>query len=191
MAEQAARRTPILAPSAARPEAAISIAPMVPAARFALRLPEAAAKAIGSAAGFRLDMAINRSAAGRDGRLAARLGPDEWLLHGPETASEAIARDVEAALAGRHFALVDIGHRNVAIAVAGAHARAVINGGCPLDLDDDAFPAGSATRTLLGKAEIVLLRTDEAPVFRIECWRSFAPYVLGLLEEVGREFAGA
>jgi len=33
--------------------------------------------------------------------------------------------------------------------------RAAINGGCALDLSTVAFPAGTATRTLLGKAEIV------------------------------------
>jgi sarcosine oxidase subunit gamma len=68
------------------------------------------------------------------------------------------------------------------------YAREVINGGCPLDLDDAAFPPGRATRTLLGKAEIVLLRPDTPHTYRIECWRSFAPYVRGLLAEVAREF---
>jgi sarcosine oxidase subunit gamma len=43
------------------------------------------------------------------------------------------------------------------------------------------------TRTVFGKAEIVLWRTA-AETFRIEVWRSFAPYVLGCLEEAGREY---
>jgi heterotetrameric sarcosine oxidase gamma subunit len=42
------------------------------------------------------------------------------------------------------------------------------------------------TRTLLGKADIVLWRTA-ADVFRIEVWRSFAPYVWACLEEARRE----
>lgn len=190
MADAAARRTPILAPSSLRPDAAIAIAPMAPRARFALRLPPDVAAAIGSAGGFRLDGAINRCNA-EDGRIAARLGPDEWLLIGPEAESDTLARGVDAALAGRVFSLVDVGHRAVAIAVAGTFARAVLNGGCPLDLDDAAFPAGTATRTLLGKAEIVLIRPGDAPLFQVECGRSFAPYVAGLLDEVAREFAPA
>jgi sarcosine oxidase subunit gamma len=44
------------------------------------------------------------------------------------------------------------------------------------------------TRTLFGKAEIVLWRT--APdAFHIEVWRSFARYVLDCLGEALREYA--
>ena len=50
-----------------------------------------------------------------------------------------------------------------------------------------AFPVGMCTRTLFGKAEIVLWRTAPRP-FRIEVWRSFAPYVLGCLDEACREY---
>ena len=57
----------------------------------------------------------------------------------------------------------------------------------PLDLDQAAFPVGMCTRTLFGKAEIVLWRkADDA--FRVEVWRSFAPYVLGCLGEACREY---
>ena len=190
MAEVAAARTPILAPAPVDPTAAISVAPLAASARFALRLAAQDAVAVGAAAGLRLDMPINRCVAA-DGRIAARLGPDEWLILGPEKAADAMSASIAAALAGRFHALVDIGHRNVAIAVAGAQARAVLNGGCPLDLDDAAFPPGTATRTLLGKAEIVLLRPGAEPIYRVECWRSFAPYVLGFLQDVAREFETA
>jgi sarcosine oxidase subunit gamma len=131
------------------------------------------------------DIAINTCSV-TNGRISARLGPDEWLLLGDSDGSS-LARELHVALAGDNFSLVDIGHRNVAIAVAGGHAREVINGDCPLDLDDEAFPPGSATRTLLGKAEIILLRPGAEASYRLECWRSFAPYVLALLKEVGRE----
>ena len=43
-------------------------------------------------------------------------------------------------------------------------------------------------RTVLGKIEIVLLRTGEED-YRVECWRSFAPYAFGILVE-GAEDAG-
>jgi sarcosine oxidase subunit gamma len=41
---------------------------------------------------------------------------------------------------------------------------------------------------LLGKAEIVLWRLDAAPAFRVDCARSFAPYVQAFLQEAAREF---
>ena len=46
-----------------------------------------------------------------------------------------------------------------------------------------------ATRTLLGKAEIILWRLHDAPAYRVECGRSFAPYVYAFLREAAREFA--
>jgi glycine/D-amino acid oxidase-like deaminating enzyme len=56
----------------------------------------------------------------------------------------------------------------------------------PLDLGLAAFPAGTCTRTFVGKADIVIWLTA-ADVFRIEVWHSFAPYVWACLEEARRE----
>jgi sarcosine oxidase, subunit gamma len=179
----AARRVSALADAAGTAE----IRPLPGAARFALRLREEDAASIGEAAGFRLDQRLNSFAAHGE-RLSLRLGPDEWLLIGPEADSEAIAAEIATALGGRFHALVDIGHRNVAIEVKGAHAADIINAGCPLDLEGASFPSGTATRTLLGKAEIVLLRLDDRPTYRVECWRSFAAYVQEFLGEAARDF---
>jgi sarcosine oxidase subunit gamma len=189
--KHAARRIPTLSKplpiAEPHPGAGISIRSLPGEARFSLRLNEAAAKAVGEAAGFRLDIALN-SRAGAAERSAARLGPNEWLLIGTEGDAEIIPGQIEAALAGHFHTLVDIGHRNVAIEVSGRHAAEVLNSGCPLGLDASAFPTGTATRTLMGKAEIVLMRLDDGPTYRVECWRSFAQYVLGFLNEAAREF---
>jgi sarcosine oxidase subunit gamma len=159
-----------------------------PTMRFSLRLRPDTAAELRNAAGFQLDASINTCVVA-GARTSARLGPDEWLLLGPEAQSETLAQELDSALAGRFFSLVDISHRNVAITVAGARAREVINGGCPLDLHDEVFLPGRATRTLLGKAEIVLLRPGAQRLYRVECWRSFAPYVLAFLQDVAREHA--
>ena len=133
-----------------------------------------------------LDLGINRCAEA-DGRLTVRLGPDEWLVIGPEADAEAMAAEIAERLAGRPHAVVDVSHRNVALAVSGPGAAEILNAGCPLDLHPARFPAGTGTRTILGKAEIVLLRQGEAEAgeaaYRVECWRSFAPYVHGFLRE--------
>jgi len=156
-------------------------------ARFSLRLPPEAATAVGSAAGFDLDLAINRCAM-THGRLSARLGPDEWLLVGRATDDETLGNSVTDGLGEVFYSIVDIGHRDIAIIVEGPHARDILNAACPLDLCNAAFPPGSATRTVFEKAEIVLLRPTAEPAFIVECWRSFAPYVLGLLENAASEF---
>jgi sarcosine oxidase, subunit gamma len=164
-----------------------TIRPLPGAARFALRLREEDATAVGAVAGFRVDQRLNRFEASGE-RLSLRLGPNEWLLIGPEADSETIAAEIAAALGERFHSLVDVGHRNVAIEVRGTHAADILNAGCPLDLDAVAFPTGMATRTILGKTEIVLARLDDAPTFRVECWRSFATYVHDFLAEAARDF---
>ena len=140
--------------------------------RWSLRLPSPL-----PIDGFVLDMPVNR--ASKSGpRLAARLGPDEWLLVAP-------AGDAPdfSALEGRHHSLVDVSHRYAAFAVEGESAPLILAAGCPLDLHPDSFTAGSATRTLLGKAEIILWRLGEAPSYRVECARSFAGYVERFLDQ--------
>lgn len=162
------------------------VAALGPCARFSLRLSPAALAKI-SAPALKLDISIN-TMAGDSERMSVRLGPDEWLLVGPEAERESMANEVEGALRDLVFSLVDISHRNVAFQVAGSHARDVVNGGCPLDLDDAAFPVGSATRSVLGKAEIVLIRPEAEYAYRIECLRSFGSYAEAFLNELMREF---
>jgi sarcosine oxidase, subunit gamma len=164
----------------------VSIQVLSEQARFSLRLALAAAEAKEEIAGFRLSMAINRFSANGD-RWSARLGPNEWLIGGAAPQAEALAAEVETALAGTIHGLTEVSHRNVALEVAGIEAAATLNAGCPLDLSIRAFPGGSATRTLLGKAEIILIRPGAEPAFRLECWRSFARYVHDFLIEAARD----
>lgn len=159
----------------------IRIEPIPSGARFSLRLRESAA-----VPGLKLDLAINRCAQ-IGTRLCARLGPDEWWMVAPAAEREAVADEVQRALGDRFYSWVDISDRDVAFNVSGPRARDVINGGCPLDLHDSAFPAGSATRTILSKTEIVIFRPDAATSYRIECRRSLAQYTQGLLETIARE----
>jgi sarcosine oxidase, subunit gamma len=166
---------------------AVVIQLLAPRARFALRFDLSLLSGVKEVAGFPLDLPINRCRAAA-ARTAMRLGPDEWLLCGPRSEATRITRDVEAALARLHHALVDVGHARVALSVSGPRAADAINSGCALDLSTAAFPPGTATRTLLGKAEIILSRRDEAPAFEIECARSFAAYVRDFLHNASHQY---
>jgi sarcosine oxidase subunit gamma len=168
-------------------EAAPPTIAILPAAtRLAVRGRGEAVAALGDAFGLGLPPDTCR-ANSSGSRSALWLGPDEWLLIAPDGEAPALAAWMADALGDAPSSIVDVSDRNVGIAVSGSKAAEAINGFCPLDLHVAAFPVGMCTRTVFGKAEIVLWRTA-AETFRIEVWRSFAPYVLGCLEEAGREY---
>jgi len=157
-----------------------------PAARFILQGGAAARAAASEAFGLPLsEQACRASAQGR--RAALWLGPDEHLLIGAAADTRVIAAGLEAALAGVAHSLVDVSHRQIALEVSGPHASAILNSGCPLDLELTAFPPGMCTRTLLGKADIVLWRRGAAE-FHLEVWRSFSDYVVASLQEAAQDF---
>ncbi len=153
-------------------------------ARFSLRI-----------AGAHLEMAVE--AFGQDipadiggmssaARMTALcLGPDEWLLTAPLSEGEGIAARFAGIRDQVLHSLVDVGHRTVGIDVSGPAAAMVLNSGCPLDLDN--FPIGGGTRTILDKAEIILMRL-ERDHYRLEIVRSFAEFVWNFLSAAGREF---
>ncbi|EPE95325.1 sarcosine oxidase subunit gamma [Rhizobium grahamii] len=153
------------------------------ATRIALRAPAESLKALSSALGVTVP-ASPKTSGRKGGRAALWLGPDEWLVI-DEAGADLMAPLAKSAVL--HSA-TDVSHRNVAIVVSGPGAEATISAGCPQDLSLEAFPVGACSRTLFGKAEIVLFRTED-DTFRVECWRSFADFVFGLLAE-GAEDAG-
>lgn len=155
-----------------------------PATRLLVRADPRAAAALGLALSVLLGTVPCRASVARD-RAALWLGPDEWLVLAPETES-ALVRQAPAVPAS----IVDVSHGLLGIEVSGPRAAWCINAFNALDLDVPAFPVGACTRTVFGKAEIVLWRiTTDA--FRIETRRSFAAYVWRCLEEARRELAPA
>ena len=161
-----------------------TVQPLPPATRYILRGGAAARVAAARAFGVEVPTTACRAITGSE-RAALWLGPDEWLLIAPEAQAEAVAAPLTAALRELPHSLVDVSHRQTALAVSGSQAATLLCAGCPLDLDASAFPVGMCTRTMLAKAEIVLWRTG-AETFRVEVWRSFAAYVSQFLAEAAR-----
>lgn len=180
MAEIALRRPP-------SPGAGSCWRPLPPSARYALRVNLADAAA---AAGNATPIATAPCRVSVQGDWAALwLGPDEQLLIGPDQAGAAFAASVGSALHAVPHSLVDVGHRQGTIGITGPHAAALVNAGCPLDLDLAATPVGFCSRTVFAKAEIVLWRRGNEH-FHLEIWRSFMPYLAAFLSEVERELPG-
>ncbi len=142
-------------------------------ARHVLRGRLEALSAAEGALGFALPREACRSSS-LNGTHALWLGPDEWLIL---SAPEAGLRDrLEVAMGAHPHSLVEVTDRQVGLVISGAEAETVLSVGCPLDLDQAAFPIGMCTRTVLSKAEIVLWRTGPQ-TFHLEVWRSFAAYL--------------
>ena len=182
MSEPSVVKASRAAPLAAGALVAIGLVPA--ATRLSFRGPPQAATACGEAFGCPLPLQVCR-AEQRGDRAALWLGPDEWLLLAPEAETTALFERIESALDAVPHALVDISHRQVGFAIAGAAACPVLNAGCPLDLDLAAFPVGMCTRTVLAKSDVALWR--QAPdLFRLETNRSFADYVAAYLRMAER-----
>lgn len=159
----------------------VSIETAPPASRISLRATEDGAKSFEPSLGLALPRKPGTSSS-RGGRHALWLGPDEWLVYDDMKPNVSMV----PRLGNSKFAAIDVSHRNTAFVLTGPGAANVLNAGCPRDLSDSAFPVGCCSRTLFGKVEIVLYRLAE-DAYRVECWRSFAPYTRGLLSQGAKD----
>lgn len=165
--------------------AGVSITPAEPMSRISLRVKDKDAKAVGKALGVALPIKPKTSNMSGDtagtNRSALWIGPDEWLILDSETA------DISAALAKSKavMSVVDISHRNTAILLEGQNAVDVLRAGCPQNLNDDVFPVGACSRTILGKAEVIIWRTG-VDSYHVECWRSFSDYAFKFMSHAAK-----
>jgi sarcosine oxidase subunit gamma len=107
-----------------------------------------------------------------------RPGPEEWLL---VSKSEIPPSWREIAGPGA----IEISHGYAGIECEGPRATLALSAGCPLDLHETAFPVGMATRTLLGKCEVLLWRQAEDR-FHVEVPRSYLAAILAFFAETAR-----
>lgn len=102
----------------------------------------------------------------------AMLGPDEWLALLPP--------DRVLPLCAEHpLSIVDVSDRQIGVIVEGAAAIDILSAGCPLDLA--LWPIGRGSRTIFELVEVVIIR-EGVQRFRLEVWRSFAPWLIAALE---------
>jgi sarcosine oxidase subunit gamma len=161
---------------------AFSLSPAPAATRLILQGRAVIIEAAGRAFGAVLPQRAGTSAS-IGGRSALWLGPEEWLLLAPPGEMPPLSDQ----LAGVPHSLVDVSDRQVGFVADGNGSDIVLMAGCPLDLDVRAFPAGACTRTICGKAEIVLWRMSQR-AFRIEVARSFAGYLSACLEQAAADW---
>lgn len=144
-------------------------------------------KAIEAVAGIPLPLTPNTVTTGRNNR-ALWLGPDEWLIVAPDGRSADLSVRLEAALAGRHVSVVDVGASRTVLELGGSRAREVLEKGCTLDLHPRAFASGRCAGTIMAKIQLILEQTDDTPVYRLYVRSSYAGHMAEWLIDAMAEF---
>jgi sarcosine oxidase subunit gamma len=136
------------------------------------------------------------------------LGPDEWLVVGPDGTAPDLVEALRGVLAGARGSAVDVSANRTTIEISGRYGRDVLEQGCPLDLHPRAFGPGQCVQTMLARAQVVLWQPGVArggalggaggdgaadpaePVYRALVRGSFADYLAAWLTDAAGEYWG-
>jgi sarcosine oxidase, subunit gamma len=135
---------------------------------------------------FVLPIAPN-TVASRGDRRALSLGPDEWLIVGPEDQQKAIAQSLRDGLGGAAGSIVDVSANRTILEIGGPNARDLLAHGVPIDIDSRSFGQGRCAQTLLAKAQVIIERASDDPTFHIYARSSYASYVADWLLDAATE----
>ncbi|MFE5581254.1 sarcosine oxidase subunit gamma [Kitasatospora sp. NPDC056531] len=158
-------------------------------AQLNLRLDPAGAAAarVGTALGAALPAQADTAVRAGDLQLLW-LGPDEWLVVGPDGSGPTTEWLLRAALADEPGSVVDVSANRTTLELTGPAARQVLEKGCSLDLHPRAFAPGRCAQTTVSKVNVVLHQLDEAPSYRLLVRGSFAQYLADWLLDAMEEY---
>ncbi|MHA6765626.1 sarcosine oxidase subunit gamma [Streptacidiphilus sp. PAMC 29251] len=146
-----------------------------------------AAQRIGRALGTPLPTDPNTVAAAGELRVLW-LGPEEWLVVGPDGSGPATAAMLRAALEDEPGSVVDVSANRTTLELSGPAAREVLAKGCALDLHPRVFTPGRCAQTLVSKVNVILHQTDLEPTYRLLVRGSFAQYLADWLLDATEEY---
>jgi sarcosine oxidase subunit gamma len=146
----------------------------------------AAAARVGTALGGELPGPGAATDAGE--RSVLWLGPDEWLVTGPDDDAAAVVRLLTAALGEEHGSVVDVSAHRTTLELAGPSARAVLEKGVTLDLHPRVFRVGRVAATTLARAHVLLRQIGDEPTYHLLVRSSFAGYLADWLIDAVAEF---
>jgi sarcosine oxidase subunit gamma len=112
------------------------------------------------------------------------MGPDEYLILGPELSRESSDLEAELSRESSVLAVVDVSAQRVTVQLSGEHARDVLAHGCSIDLE--VSPPGTCVQTLFARTGIVLMVRDEG--YTILVRQSFAGYFTAWLADASLEY---
>jgi sarcosine oxidase subunit gamma len=143
--------------------------------------------AVKAVTGLDLPAEANRFTESGD-RACLWLGPDEWLIVGPDGNQADLIKGLRTAFAGQHAAVTDVSESRTTILLQGPRARDLLQKGTPLDLHSRVFQPGQCAQSHIAGANITLRQLDDAPTYEILVLASFAEHLWLWLESAAREF---
>jgi heterotetrameric sarcosine oxidase gamma subunit len=174
--------------SESRSDAALTITDCTPLAKVHLRAPWNAAMA--KTLGVPFGRAVRDS-----GELTIGAGPGEWLVLAPVGSASRVVSRLEAAAsesAPEEFvSVIDLTHGRALVRITGGQAADLLARLCPIDLDDDMTPNGSAFRSSVAGIAVDVIRDDsgETLSYLLHCERSSGQYLFDALLSAGETFA--
>jgi sarcosine oxidase subunit alpha len=149
----------------------------------------------GGPAAARIAVALGTALPVRPGTVATAgrrrvlwLGPDEWLVTGPDGDAPEIRQMLRTALDGEPGSVLDVSADRTTIELSGPAARDVLEKGCSIDLHPRAFGPGRCAQTLVAAVGVILDQVDAAPGYRLLVRASFARYLADWLIDATREY---
>ena len=142
-----------------------------------------------STLGFALPAVPNTVRSAGD-RRSLWLGPDEWLLVGPDGMQDTFENALRIGLAGAFGSIVDVSANRTVLVVGGPKAPELLAHGVSIDLDPRSFGSDCCAQTLLAKAQVIIEHREDS-AFHVYVRTSFASYVADWLLDAGRRLAPA
>jgi sarcosine oxidase, subunit gamma len=119
------------------------------------------------------------------------LGPDEWLIVGPQDASARLHSTLRDALDEEFGAVTDVSAQRTIVEISGPRARDLLAKGCAIDLHPRSFAQDKCAQTLLARAQVVLVcRDSREPRYWLMVRSSFARYLADWLADAAGEYGG-
>lgn len=127
------------------------------------------------------------------------LGPDEWLVVGPDGDTLDLVTLLDEAVGDGPGSVVDVSANRDTLVISGPRARDLLEKGCTLDLHPRTFTAGQCAQTTFARGHVLIWQTGAeaspgagpsvGPVYRLLFRGSFADYFADWLTDAAAEFA--
>jgi sarcosine oxidase subunit gamma len=120
---------------------------------------------------------------------AIRIGPEEFLITMRSPSHTEVESRLHNAVSPYGGAATDVSAQRTTLRLSGAHVRDVLGKGSSIDLHPKAFGPGTAVRTQLALADVMMIPLDSTGTdYRIFVRSSFARYLAEWLIDAAEEF---